>query len=438
MFQWDFFYIYIMKKIILFASLLIINSYEAQFKINIEAPPFFNPKEVYLYTLNGSKDVLNSKVLKKGNAWQINVEKPYSGMLKLYFPENNASINFISENKDVKLKFDTDKDKITNIEYLDDANYVMNQIQDIQQKKEFILPALYQIKEYYKRKSTFGTELENEIIRLSAPPSDLTKYPFIRFYNSNYAKLLEKRADKTKVTHAEVIDFVTKSNDMLETSSLLRPVLIAYLNAGSSASLAADVDRLLEAVNTETPRGQTILSELIEIFDTYGMPDLKDKYLTQAKNLKCTINERLTKTIATNKNTEIGAVFPNYVFNKASNTKAKSIYDIKADKKIIIFWASTCSHCEAELPKIIEKYNAIKGLKGEVIAFSLDSDAQAYENKAKMLPWINDSELKGWNSSFSETYNIHATPSYFILDGSNKIIAKPDHAADVISYLKLN
>ena len=55
-----------------------------------------------------------------------------------------------------------------------------------------------------------------------------------------------------------------------------------------------------------------------------------------------------------------------------------------------------------------------------------------------MLPWINDSELKGWNSTFSETYNIHATPSYFILDSDNKIIAKPDHAVDVISYLKLN
>ena len=54
-----------------------------------------------------------------------------------------------------------------------------------------------------------------------------------------------------------------------------------------------------------------------------------------------------------------------------------------------------------------------------------------------MLPWINDSELKGWNSSYSEIYNINATPSYFILDSANKIIAKPNHAADVISYLNL-
>ena len=427
-----------MKKITFILSVLVINIYTAQFKITVDVPQSFTPKEVYVYTLNGSKDVLNTKEIKKGNLWQVKIDKPYVGMMKLYFPETNTSINFISENKDVKMKFETEKDKVVHIDYLDEANNIMNQMQDIQQKKEYILPALYQIKEYYKTKSDFSTAINNEVLRLSNATPNMGNFPFVSFYNTNYARFLEKSATKKPVTHDEIIDFLNKSNEMLEGSSLMRPVLVAYLNAGSSANVSADVDKLLKVVNVETPRGQTILSELIEIFDTYGMQDLKDKYLTEAKNLKCTINDRLTKTIATNVNTEIGAAFPNYIFNRASNTKAKSIYDIKADKKIIIFWASTCSHCETDLPKIIEKYNAIKGLNVEVIAFSLDSDKAAYENKMRMLPWINDSELRGWNSSFSETYNIHATPSYFVLDSNNKIIAKPNHAADVISYLKLN
>ena len=426
-----------MKKITLILALLIASVYDAQFKISVEAPQSFTPTEVYVYTLNGSKDVLNSKQIKKGSSWQINVDKAYTGMMKLYFPEINASVNFISENKDVKMKFETEKNKIVNIDYLDEANFAMNQMQDIQQKKEFILPALYQIKEYYKQKSDFGTALDNEVNRLSTPTATLNKFPFVTFYNTNYNRFLEKSAVKNPISREEIIDFLNKSNEMLESSSLMRPVLVAYLNAGSSATVAAEVDKLLKTLNVETPRGQTVLSELIEIFNTYGMQDLKDKYLTEAKNLKCTINERLTNTIATNVNTEIGAVFPNYVFNRASNTKAKSLHDIKADKKVIIFWASTCSHCETDLPKIIEKYKAIKDLKAEVIAFSLDSDLAIYESKVKMLPWINDSELKGWNSSYSETYNIHATPSYFILDSANKIIAKPDHAVDVISYLNL-
>ena len=427
-----------MKKITFVLSVLVVNTYMAQFKITVDAPQSFTPKEVYVYTLSGSKDVLNGKEVKKGNSWQIKVDKPYTGMMKLYFPETNTSINFISENKEVKMRFETENDKVVNIDYLDEANNTMNQIQDIQQKKEYILPALYQIKEYYKTKSDFSTALNNEVLRLSNASPNISKFPFVNFYNTNYTRFLEKSATKKPITHDEIIDFLNKSNEMLEGSSLMRPILVAYLNAGSSANVSADVDKLLKVVNLETPRGQTILSELIEIFDTYGMQDLKDKYLTEATNLKCTINERLTNTIAINKNTEIGATFPNYAFNRVTNTKAKSIYDIKADKKVIIFWASTCSHCETDLPKIIEKYNALKGLNVEVIAFSLDSDKAAYESKVKMLPWINDSELKGWNSSFSETYNIRATPSYFVLDRNNKIIAKPNHAADVISYFKLN
>ncbi len=427
-----------MKKIILVASLLLVNSYQAQFKINITAPTSFTPTELYVYTLNGSKDVLTSKDIKKGGSWDIKITQPYSGMMKLYFPETNASINFISENKDIKLNFETEKNKIVNVDYLDEANLAMSQNQDVQQKKEVILPALYQIKGYYKNKSEFGSALDSEINRLSNPTANLAKFPFISFYNNNYSKFLEKSADKKGVTHDDVINFITKSNELLESSSLLKPVLISYLNLGPTSTITTNVDKLLAAVNTETPRGQTVLSELIEIFDTYAMQDLKTKYLTEAKNLKCAINDRLTNTIASNAKTDIGAIFPNYTFTRATNTKAKSIFDVKADRKVIIFWSSTCSHCEAELPKIIEKYNAIKKMNGEVIAFSLDNDMAAYSNKANMLPWINDSELKGWNSSFAETYNLHATPTYFVLDGNNKIIAKPDHAADVISYLKLN
>ncbi|WP_034690824.1 TlpA family protein disulfide reductase [Kaistella palustris] len=427
-----------MKKIFGIACLSLINTISAQFKVFVEAPAAFTPNEVYLYSLNGSKDILNTKEIRKGNTWQLNVAKPYTGMMKLYFPEQNVSINFISENKDVKLKFQVDQGKIKDVEYLDESNSVMNNIQDIQQKKEFILPALVQMKSYYKDSSDFGKAVNAEIARLNSKPADIAKHPFISFYNTNYSRFLEKGATQKVLTHEEIIDFLTKSNDMLESSSLLRPVLVAYLNVGPNTNITSDIDALLKAVNVETPRGQTILSELIEIFDAYDMKDLKEKYLTEATNLKCTINDRLSATIATNKNTEMGAVFPNYVFKQPSNTSAKSIADVKAAKKVIIFWASTCSHCEKELPTIIEKYAAMKVQNIQVIALSLDSEKAAYDNKVKDLPWINDSELKGWNSSYVDQYNVHATPTYFILDSADKIIAKPDHAADVIKFLKLN
>lgn len=426
-----------MKKIAGILGVLIFSGMSAQFKIEVEAPATFTPKEVYLYTLNGSKDLLQTTAVRSGNSWQMNIAKPYTGMMKLYFPEKSTSINFISENKDVKLKFDVDQSKITNVQYLDEANKLMNDMQDVQQKKEFILPALYQMKEYYTGSNDFGNAIDKEIARLSGAESNKGNHPFVNFYKTNYSKFVEKGAGKTPLTHEEIIDFLTKSNDLLETSSLLRPILVSYLNIGPVANVSKDIDRLLKSVNTETPRGQTVLSELIEIFDMYDMKDLKTKYLAEATNLKCTINDRLSSTIATNKNTEMGAKFPDQIFNQPTNTSAKSLANVKANKKVVLFWSSTCSHCEAELPKILEKYNALKAQKVEVIGLSLDSEKGSYENRIKDLPWINDSELKGWYSSYVDKYNVHATPTYFILDSENKIIAKPDHAADVISYFKL-
>ncbi|RZJ48599.1 MAG: TlpA family protein disulfide reductase, partial [Flavobacterium sp.] len=259
-------------------------------------------------------------------------------------------------------------------------------------------------------------------------------HPFVYYYNTNYAKYLSNDSTK-KVNQDEVIDFFDKSSDMLESSSLIRPILVAYLNNGGNTNVTQSVDKLLDRLKVETPRGQTVLSEMIDIFDAYEMTEFKNKYLTLAKNLKCTITDRLAATLKSNANVEVGAVFPNYKFQSAVNTNVKSIADVKADKKVIVFWSSTCSHCESELPQLLAKYNELKAKNIQVIGLSLDTDKDSYTKKIVAFPWINDSELRGWNSSYADTYNIHATPSYFILDANNKIISKPEHVGDVLINL---
>lgn len=426
-----------MKKIFVLSGVLLTFSLHAQFSVNIQTPADFKDKEAILYTLSGSKDIIVTKEQSKNNSWTFKYPKNYSGMMKVYFPNTNNNISFISENKNVNIKLETEGNKIKNVIYQDEANELMNSIQEYSQKKELILPALAQIKEYYKDNTDFGKALITEIGKLSGNSTvDQTKHPFVYYYNTNYAKFLSNDAAK-KVSQDEVVDFFDKSNDMLESSSLIRPILVAYLNNGGNTNVGQSVDKLLDRLKVETPRGQTVLSELIDIFDVYEMTDLKNKYLTLAKNLKCTITDRLASTLKANANVEIGAVFPNYKFQSPVNTTAKSIAEVKADKKVVVFWSSTCSHCETELPKLLEKYNELKAKNIQIIGLSLDSDKDSYTKKIVAFPWINDSELRGWNSSYAETYNVHATPSYFILDANNKIISKPEHVGDVLSNLNL-
>ncbi|MDQ1163508.1 peroxiredoxin [Chryseobacterium sp. SORGH_AS 447] len=427
-----------MKKTFTISALLAAFSLQAQFTVTIQAPADFKDQDAILYTLNGSKDIIFTQEQSKNNVWIFKYPKNYMGMMKVYFPGSNNTFNFISENKNVNVKLDTQGNKVKDIVYLDEANELMSKFQEGSQKKELILPALSQIKEYYKDNTDFGKALKTEISRLSGGSEgiDQSQHPFIYYYNTNYSKFLSNDPAK-KPSQEEIINFIDKSNDMLETSSLLRPVLVSYLNSGGNTKVAASVDKLLDRLKVETPRGQTVLSELIDIFDVYDMQEFKNKYLNLAKNLKCTITDRLASTLKSNANVEIGAAFPNYKFQSAVNTNAKSLYDVKADKKVIIFWSSTCSHCEEELPKLLAKYNELKARNIQVVGLSMDVDKDSYAKKIAAFPWVNDSELKGWNSSYVDTYNVHATPTYFILDANNKIINKPEHVADVLEYFNL-
>ena len=428
-----------MKRKLLQTTLLLLSYFaSAQFTIKVESPKDFSFNEAYLYTVNGSKDILIDKAEKKNNTWQFQVKNSYLGFLKVYFPQANTSLNLVSENKNVDLKFSVKNNKVQQIDYYDEVNNIFYSIQDQQKKREQILPALYQIQNFYKENSEFGVALKNEVSNLNSDiVFDSEKHPFISYYFKTYQNFLQESAGKKNPTNDEIISFLNNTQNYLETSSLLKPILMVFLSNTSRSSLGDEVDKLLTAVNVETPRGQTILSELIEIFNVYSIKDLKEKYLTEAKNLKCTINDRLANTIKSNANTEIGKIIPNNTFLNPVNTKVKSLHDVKADKKIIILWSSTCSHCEKEIGEMVLQYNKLKEKNIEVVGLSLDSDAKSYSDKVKMLPWINDTELKGWYSSYVDTYNVHATPTFYIVDAKNKIIANPDNFSEILELLQL-
>ena len=424
-----------MKNIIVLSLLFVAAFFKAQFSVNVKAPSDFNASEAYLYKLNGSKDLIIDKAIKKNNAWDFNVKEKYEGMMKIFFPEANSSVSFVTENSNVSLSFTSKNGKVAKTDYLDDVNNIFYSIQDQQKKREQILPALYQIQNFYKENSDFGVALKNEISNLSADiVFDSDKHPFLSYYFKTYQNFLQESVGKKNPTNDEIISFLNNTQNYLETSSLLKPILMVFLSNTSRSSLGDEVDKLLTAVNVETPRGQTILSELIEIFNVYSIKDLKEKYLTEAKNLKCTINDRLANTIKSNANTEIGKIIPNNTFLNPVNTKVKSLHDVKADKKIIILWSSTCSHCEKEIGEMVLQYNKLKEKNIEVVGLSLDSDAKSYSDKVKMLPWINDTELKGWYSSYVDTYNVHATPTFYIVDAKNKIIANPDNFSELLHH----
>ena len=407
----------------------------AQFKINIEATDSFSQKTATVSTLEGAKYIPLKEVNKKNGKWIIDVPKNYMGMMRIYFPENGKTVNLISENKDVVIKLTTNGNVISKIDFLDESNQKMAHMMQIQRKKSQVLPVLLEMKKLYNDNSTFDKALESEIHLLENSNIATNNHPFIKYYLDN-SRFTAGQED-SNISTEEYIQFFANSGSMLETSSLLRPALVGFLRKTSPETIDSEVDKLLEKVNLKTSRGQIILAELLSIFEIYELEKQKEKYFNLASNLNYEVNGQLKTIVKAIKNTSIGAVLPDYSFtSNVSNTKAKKLSGVNADKKVVLFWSSTCSHCLKELPIISENYQKLKQKNIEVIAFALDTDSKSYKETIASLPWINDTELKGWQSSYTETYNVRATPTYFVLDKNGKIIEKPTNFSAFLSTLE--
>lgn len=421
-----------MRKIILSLVIVGVKILSAQFSISINVSEHFTDKNVIIYTLSGSKDVYYIQAEKKNGKWIVQIPSPYKGMLKAYFPKSNHSINFISENKNIEMKLNTESDKISGVNFIDEANKKWGHYLSSKDKIEHILPVLKQIKNFYENQSDFDEALNREIKKLEAIENNAEENSFTAFYAKNSKYASENPA--YRLSSQAYADFLINSGELLESSSLVRPVLINFLKNLSRENLIPEVDKLLDTLDLETPRGQTVLAELLNIFDIYGLKAEKERYYKKASALTCEINQNLKNSIKSIKNTEIGATFEDYTFKAhVKNTKAKKLSGIKANKKVVLFWSSTCPHCLSELPIILENYSLLKAKGIEVVAISLDSDQKSYEDKTNALPWINDSELKGWKSKAAEVYNVHGTPTYYILDKNNKIIEKPRNFSEFLS-----
>lgn len=104
-----------------------------------------------------------------------------------------------------------------------------------------------------------------------------------------------------------------------------------------------------------------------------------------------------------------------------------SLSKIKTPYKLLIFWSSKCSHCMRLMPKINKWYKNLDDKTLTIFTVSLDDNKESLEQALSDLeiPWTVVTDFKGWNNAAANDFNIYATPTMFILDKENKILAKP-------------
>ena len=93
---------------------------------------------------------------------------------------------------------------------------------------------------------------------------------------------------------------------------------------------------------------------------------------------------------------------------------------------LLDFWASWCGGCRLENPNLVTTYRHLhtKGL--EIYSVSLDTDRAAWLRAIQKdkLPWIQVSDLIGWQDKASGLYGVIGIPTNFLIDPTGKIIVR--------------
>ncbi len=140
------------------------------------------------------------------------------------------------------------------------------------------------------------------------------------------------------------------------------------------------------------------------------------------------LNEAAKKTYAIRATLDVGKTIKEFAGDNLEGENIQLSDVLKKNKYVLVeLWASWCGPCRAEIPHMKRAYKEFNPKGFEIVSFSLDDKQSAWENASKEeeLPWINISDVKGYDSPVAEMFAKPAIPANWLVDASTgKIIAK--------------
>ncbi|MBT8298381.1 MAG: redoxin domain-containing protein [Maribacter sp.] len=438
-----------MKKSVLIFFLILVCSVQAQYSISGTFMPANDYKWLIAYRLKpGTQNYVADTAVKNGEfsfkipensgpgtyrlvyavpQEEFFIDVIYSGKENIEFTFNaTEGVSFISSEEN-KL-FNSYFRKIYDLEkqfarYYTNQNTEINEYQSIARKMD-------QIQKMYEEK-TAGM-MVHDFVKANHP-----------YIPSNYESVFQYVKNK-KDTYFEALEL---NNTVLQASGFLSDKLTNYVFTAlplDTTTKDETESAQIENVDTVSTRIQDLDSKYkLHLFHTLWAQAaassfdrtsdyIYDTYLE--KLLAHGDNQEISQQIEVHNRLRIGATAPNIEWGE--NESRNDLRNLEgADKYLLVFWSSSCSHCLRELPALHKKLKNNDSIR--VIAIGLEDDNLTWKAESSKMPHFEHVIALGkWESEYADLYAIDQTPTYFILDKDKKIRAKPESDKAVVELLE--
>ncbi len=266
-------------------------------------------------------------------------------------------------------------------------------------------------------------------------------------YIPSEAEDLTNYVKNTKATYFENVDF---NNPILQTSNFLFEYTFNYIKGfvGKDENVPDAYEKNINTVNeliqnSDTQYQKVLLHHLWQKFvdiNRVGTANyIAEKYLIPVSTR--VMDLELVEKLVLFKRLSLGEKAPDFSWEEdvEGKTIKNSLHKVDiAQRYVIVFWSSQCSHCLKEVPQIHSKVKALEKGLVKVITVGLEDEPYDWQNTIYDFPeFINVLGLGKWENKIGDAYGIDSTPTYFVLDENKKIVAKPEDLEKLMEVLSL-
>ena len=162
-----------------------------------------------------------------------------------------------------------------------------------------------------------------------------------------------------------------------------------------------------------------------ELIDNQTRMKLIDK-LPDEKQKRPAIQEMLANLKQAAESAE-GMTIKDFTQPGLDGTPVSLLGEVSKSKITVIdFWASWCGPCRQEMPFMVELYDKYKDKGLGIIGISLDEDSDAWKAATQQLniPWVQMSDLKGWENAIAKHFCVTSIPHTIVVDQQGKILKR--------------